>query len=52
VPSGIGPKNSKLLCGFFFTISLPPMFDMGEILKENKGDIFPITKILDREITF
>jgi hypothetical protein len=28
------------------------MFDMGDHLKERKGDIFPIGKIMDGEITF
>jgi hypothetical protein len=32
-PSGLGPKYSRLLYGFFLTISLPPMFDMRDNLK-------------------
>jgi hypothetical protein len=48
VPSGFDPKYSRLLCGFFLTVSLPPMFDMGDNLKECKGDIFPIGKIVER----
>jgi len=28
------------------------MFDMGESLKESKGDIFSVGKIVNREITF
>jgi hypothetical protein len=50
VPSGIDPKYSRILCGFFLTVSLPPMFDKGECFKECKGDIFPIGKFVDREI--
>jgi hypothetical protein len=52
VPSGLIPKYSKLLYGFFLIVSLPPMFDMGDHLKAHNGDIFPIGKIMDREITF
>jgi hypothetical protein len=51
VPSGLDPKYSRLLYGVFLIVSLPPMFDIGESLKEHKGDIFPIGKIMDREIT-
>jgi hypothetical protein len=52
VPSGIGPKYSRLLCGVFITVSLPPMLDRRDILKEHKGDLFPTRKIMDKEITF
>jgi hypothetical protein len=52
IPSGFGPIYSRLLCRNFLPISFPPMFDMGEILKECKGDLFPIEEIMNREITF
>jgi hypothetical protein len=48
VPSGLDPKYSILLCGFFLIVSLPPIFDMGDNLKERKGDIFPIGKIVEQ----
>ena len=51
-PSGIGPIYSRLLCGTFLLVSFPPKFDMGEIFKECEGDIFPMGKIMNREITF
>jgi fucose permease len=42
----------QTLCGTFLPVSFPPIFDMGESLKECKGDIFPVGKIVNREITF
>jgi hypothetical protein len=33
------------------TVSLPPISDMGKILKESEGDFFTVGKKLDREIT-
>jgi hypothetical protein len=44
IPSGLDPKYSRLLCGIFLPVSFPPMFDMGESLKECKGDIFSVGK--------
>jgi hypothetical protein len=52
IPSGIGPIYSRLLYGTFLPVSFPPMFDMGERFKECEGDIFPVEKIMNREITF
>jgi hypothetical protein len=52
IPSGLGPIYSKFLCGNFLPICFLPMFDMGESLEEFKCDIFPVGKILNREITF
>jgi hypothetical protein len=52
IPSGIDPKHSRILCGHFLPIIFPPMFDMRESLKEHKGDLFSIRKIVNREITF
>jgi hypothetical protein len=49
-PSGIIPKYSRIL-DFSLTVSLKPMFDMGDQLKECNGDIFPVGKIMYREIT-
>ena len=42
LPSVFGPKCSKILCEFFLLVSFPPMFDMGDSLKECKGDLFPV----------
>jgi hypothetical protein len=50
-PSGSWPKNYKLILGMFLTVSLPPIYDMGKGLKEHKGDLFTVGKIVDREIT-
>jgi hypothetical protein len=52
IPSGLGPKYSRLLCGTFHPVSFPLMFDMGESLKEHKGDCFSVGKIVHREIIF
>jgi hypothetical protein len=52
IPSGIDPIYSRLLCGNFLPVIFPPMFDMGESLKECEGDLFPVGKIVNREITF
>jgi hypothetical protein len=52
VLSGLSPIYSRLLCGNFLLVSFPPMFDMGEILKEFKGVLFPIRKFVNREISF
>jgi hypothetical protein len=52
IPGGLDPIYSRLLCGNFLLVSFPPMFDMGESLKECEGDIFPVEEIMNREITF
>jgi hypothetical protein len=52
IPSGLDPIYSIILCGNFLLVSFPPMFDMGERFKECKGDLFPIEKIMNGEITF
>jgi hypothetical protein len=52
IPSGLGPIYSKLLCGALLPVSFPPIFDMGESLKECEGDLFLVGKIMNREITF
>jgi hypothetical protein len=52
IPSGLNQKYSRLLCVIFLPVSFPPMFDMGESLKECKGDLFSVGKIMNREITF
>jgi hypothetical protein len=52
LPSGLDHIYSRLFCGNFLPVSFPPMFDMGESLKECKGDLFPIGEIMNREITF
>ena len=40
IPSGIFRIYSKFLCGNFLPLSFPPMFDMEEIFKKCKGDLF------------
>jgi hypothetical protein len=45
IPSGLNPKYSRLLYGIFLPVSFPPMFDMGDNLKECKGDLFSIKKL-------
>jgi hypothetical protein len=52
IPSGLDPIYSRLLYGTFLPVSFPPMFDMGESLKECEGDLFPVRKIVNKEITF
>ena len=37
---------------FCSEISTPPILDMGECLKERKGDLFSVKQIVDREIPF
>jgi hypothetical protein len=51
-PSGLDPIYSRLLCGNLLPVSFPPMFDMGESLKEHEYDLFSIKKIVNKEITF
>jgi hypothetical protein len=51
IPSGLGPIYSRLLCGNFLPVSFPPMFDMRESFKECEGDLFPVEKRVNREIT-
>jgi hypothetical protein len=48
----INPIYSIFLCGTLLPVSFPSMFDLGESLKECKGDLFPVGKFLNREITF
>jgi hypothetical protein len=48
-PSGIDPKYSRFLYVFLMIVSLPPMLEMGDLINECKGDIFPIGKIVDKE---
>jgi hypothetical protein len=50
IPSGLGPIHSRLLYGNFLPVSFLPMFDMGESFKECEGDIFPVKKMVNREI--
>jgi hypothetical protein len=51
-PSGLDPIYSIFLCGTFLLVSFPPMFDTGESLEECEGDLFPVEKIVNREIAF
>jgi hypothetical protein len=52
ISSGFGPIYSRLLYGTFLPVSFPPMFDMGERPKECEGDLFPVKKFVNKEITF
>jgi hypothetical protein len=52
IPSGLIPKYYRLPCGIFILVIFQPMFDMGDNLKENKGDLLSIEKIVDKEINF
>jgi hypothetical protein len=52
IPSGLDPIYSRFLCGIFSSVSFPLMFDMVESLEECEGDVFPVGKILNKEITF
>jgi hypothetical protein len=52
IPSGFNPKYSRLLYGNLLPVIFPPMFDMGESLKECKGDIFSVKKTVNKEINF
>jgi hypothetical protein len=51
IPEGIpyrGDQNySRFLYGPFLRVSIPPILNMGDDLKEYKSDIFPIEKIVD-----
>jgi hypothetical protein len=51
IPSGLDPIYSRLLYGMFLPVSFPPMFDIGESLKECEDDLFFVEKIVNREIT-
>jgi hypothetical protein len=51
ITSGLSPIYSKFLCGYFLPVSFKPMFDMGESLEECEGDLFPVGKIVNKEIT-
>jgi hypothetical protein len=48
IPSGFGPIYSRLLCGTFLLVIFPPMFDMGESLKERADDLFSVGKIVNK----
>jgi hypothetical protein len=46
-PSGLNPKYSRLLTGFFLIVSLdPPMFDMGTTLRSAKVIFSLLEKLL------
>jgi hypothetical protein len=52
ISSGLDPVYSRLLRGTFVRVIFPLIFDMGDILKEHKGDRFHVEKIVDKETTF
>jgi hypothetical protein len=51
IPSWV-TANIGFLSGLFLTKSLPPILDMGDGLKDCKGNIFSFGKIMDRKIPF
>ena len=51
-PSGIGLEHSRHILLVFLTLSFPPFFDIGDRLKERKGDLLPVEKIVDKKIPF
>jgi hypothetical protein len=52
IPSGCDHKYCRFLSFPFLTVSLPPILDMGDILKECKGNLFSIKKNMNRKIPF
>jgi hypothetical protein len=52
ISSGLGPIYSRLLHGNFLPVSFPPMFYIGESLKECEGDLFLVGKNVNKEVTF
>ena len=40
IPSGLDRIYSRILYGTLLPVIFPPMFDMGESLKECEGDLF------------
>jgi hypothetical protein len=52
IPSGLDQKYCKFLSVLLLTVSLPPILYMGDNLKECKGNIFSIGKIMDQNIPF
>jgi hypothetical protein len=52
IPSGLDPIYSRFLYGTLLPVSFPPMFYMGESLEECEGDLFPVEKNVNKEITF
>jgi hypothetical protein len=52
ISSGLDPIYSRILYGTFLLVSFPLMFYMGERVRECESDLFPVKKIVNREITF
>jgi len=52
IPSGCDHKYFIFISGPFLAVSLPPILDMGDKSKENKGNCFSIRKIMDRKTPF
>jgi hypothetical protein len=51
-PSGYDCKQCGFLRGLLITISISPILDMGENIKDKKGDLSLSRKITDRKIPF
>jgi hypothetical protein len=51
-PSGYDSRHYGFLHGLLLIVCLPPILNMGDDLKEKKGDIFSIGKIMDTKIPF
>jgi len=44
-------KNCRLILDMFLRVSIPPLYYMRKGLKDHKGDIFTVGRIVDKEIT-
>jgi hypothetical protein len=52
IPCGGNHKYCRFLYGPLLRVSLPLVLNMGDDLEECKSNLFPIEKIVDREIPF
>jgi hypothetical protein len=50
-PSGLWPKNCRLISDIFLTVSFPSISNTGKGFEEREGDFFTVGNFLDREIT-
>ena len=47
IPCGVDRKYSRFLYGPLLRVSIPPVLNMGDDLKECKSNIFPIENFVD-----
>jgi hypothetical protein len=52
IPCGGNCKYCRFLYGPLLRLSIPPVLNLGDGLKEGKSNIFLVRKIVDREIPF